>query len=61
MSGDPVLHAAHSDWLAVLLLVLALYAAFKLAGALLKAALWIAILLLAWWYFGPALGIPWPW
>ena len=37
----------------IVVLVVAIYAAFKVVGALLKTVLWIGILLFAWWYFGP--------
>ena len=44
----------------VVLLLVAIYAAFKVVGALFKTMLWIGILLFAWWYFGPVIGIPFP-
>jgi hypothetical protein len=44
----------------MLVLVLAIYAAFKVAGAFIKTLLWVGILLFAWWYFGPQIGIPFP-
>lgn len=49
------------SWVAIVVLVIAIWAAIKVVGALVKAALWIAILLFAWWYFGPRIGIPFPW
>lgn len=48
------------SWIAILVLVVAIYAAIKVVGALLRLGLWIAILVFAWWYFGPMLGIPFP-
>ena len=46
------------SWIGIVVLVIAVYAAFKVVGALFKMALWIGILLFAWWYFGPRLGVP---
>ena len=37
-----------------------LLAGMKVVGDLFKIALWIAILGFAWWFFGPQLGIPFP-
>ena len=48
------------SWIGILVLVVAIYAAIKVVGALLKIALWVGILLFAWWFFGPQLGIPFP-
>ena len=48
------------SWIGILVLVVASYAAIKVVGALFKIALWIAILGFAWWFFGPQLGIPFP-
>ena len=48
------------SWVAIVVLVVAIWAAIKVVGALLKTALWIAILAFAWWYFGPMVGIAFP-
>jgi hypothetical protein len=48
------------SWVAIVVLAVAIYAAFKVVGALFKTVLWIGILLFAWWYFGPKLGIAFP-
>ena len=48
------------SWIGILVLIVAIWAAIKVVGALLKTALWIGILLFAWWYFGPMIGIPFP-
>ena len=48
------------SWIGIVVLVIAVYAALKVVGALFKIALWIAILGFAWWFFGPQLGIPFP-
>ena len=37
------------SWIGIVVLALAIYAAFKVVGALFKAILWIGILLFAWW------------
>ena len=44
----------------ILVLIVAIYAAIKVVGALFKIVLWVAILGFAWWYFGPMIGIPFP-
>ena len=44
----------------IVLLLVAIYAAFMGVGALFKTMLWIGILLFAWWYFGPRIGMPFP-
>ena len=48
------------SWIGIVVLVVAIYAAIKVVGALFKVALWIAIIGFAWWYFGPKLGIAFP-
>jgi len=48
------------SWIGIVVLVVAVYAALKVVGALFKIALWVAILLFAWWYFGPMIGVPFP-
>ena len=48
------------SWVGIVLLIVAIYAAIKVVGALLKLGLWIVILLFAWWYVGPRIGIPFP-
>jgi hypothetical protein len=44
----------------IVVLLVAVYAAFKVVGALFRTIVWIAILLFAWWYFGPRVGVPFP-
>jgi hypothetical protein len=44
----------------ILLLLVAIYAALKVASALFKTLLWIGILLFVWWYFAPQIGVPFP-
>ena len=48
------------SWIGIVVLVVAIYAALKVVGALFKIALWIGILLFAWWYFEPIIGVPFP-
>ena len=48
------------SWIGIVVLVIAVYAALKVVGALFKMALWLGILLCAWRYFGPRLGVPFP-
>ena len=48
------------SWVGIAVLIVAIYAALKVVGALFKIALWVAILGFAWWYFGPRIGIPFP-
>ena len=48
------------SWIGILVLIVAIYAAIKVVGALFKIALWVGILVFAGWYFGPMLGIPFP-
>ena len=48
------------SWIGIVVLIVAIYAAIKVVGALFKMALWIVILLFAWWFFGPRIGIPFP-
>ena len=48
------------SWIGFVVLIVAIYAAIKVVGALFKIALWVAILGFAWGYFGPRIGIPFP-
>ena len=48
------------SWVGIAVLIVAIYAAIKVVGALFKIALWVAILGFAWWYFGRMIGIPFP-
>ena len=48
------------SWVGIAVLIVAIYAAIKVVGALFKIELWVAILGFAWWYFGPMIGIPVP-
>ncbi|MFC4728041.1 hypothetical protein [Coralloluteibacterium thermophilus] len=44
----------------VLLLVVAIVVALKIAGALLRLVLWVLIGLGIYWLAAPLLGLPWP-
>ncbi len=48
------------SWLAIALLVVGLYLAFKLAGVALKLVMWGLVLLAAYWLLAPLLGMPRP-
>lgn len=48
------------DWLVILLVIVGLYLAFKVAGFVLKLAMWALVLLGLYWLIGPHLGLPWP-
>lgn len=42
------------------ILLLALWLAFKVAGALFRALLWLVVIVLAYWLLAPLLGLPRP-
>jgi hypothetical protein len=46
------------SWLGLVVLVLALYLAFKVASALLKIVLFVVMLVAAYWFAAPMLGLP---
>lgn len=46
--------------IALLLLALGLYLAFKVAGLLLRLAVWLVVLGAAYWLLAPHLGLPLP-
>ena len=46
------------SWVAIVLIVLGIFIAIKVAGALLKLCLWLAIGLALWWLLHPYLGMP---
>jgi len=48
------------NWLGIVVLVIALYLALKVAGVLLKLGLWLLVLVAAYWLLAPLLGLPWP-
>lgn len=49
------------SWIGVAVVLVALYLAFKVAGALLKLLLWAVVLVGAYWLLAPLLGLPgWP-
>ena len=46
------------SWLALVAVIIGLYLAFKVAGFVLKIALWLLILVVAYWWLAPMLGWP---
>lgn len=46
------------SWLGILLVVVALYLAFKVAGFALKLLMWALVLLGLYWLLAPLLGLP---
>lgn len=44
------------SWLGIVLVVLGLYLAFKLAGLAIKLAMWGLVLFGAWWLLAPHMG-----
>ena len=48
------------SWLGIVLVVIALYFALKVAGAMAKLVLWALVLLGAYWVLAPLLGLPRP-
>lgn len=48
------------NWLGIALVVLGLYLAFKVAGFVLRLAMWALVVLGIYWLASPHLGLPWP-
>lgn len=48
------------SWLAILLVIIGLYFAFKVAGFFLKLVLWALVIFGIYWLAAPYLGLPWP-
>lgn len=48
------------SWIGLVLVILGLYLAFKVAGLVLKLALWVMIVFAAWWFVAPLFGWPPP-
>lgn len=46
------------SWLGLVVVVVGVYLAFKVAGAALQLALWLVILVAAYWFAAPILGWP---
>lgn len=44
----------------LVLVVIGVYFAFKVAGFVLKLAMWALVLIGLYWLLGPHLGLPWP-
>ncbi len=47
------------SWLALVLIVVGVYLAIKLVGFVLKAAMWLLVLVGLYWLLAPVLGLPW--
>lgn len=48
------------ELLGIVLVILGLYLAFKVAGFVLKLAMWLLVALGIYWLLSPHLGLPWP-
>lgn len=48
------------SWIAIVLVVLGVWLALKVAGMLLKLALWALAVIGVYWFIAPYLGLPWP-
>ena len=48
------------SWIAIVLVVVGIYLAIKVAGFALKLLLWVLVLGAAYWLIAPALGLPLP-
>lgn len=46
------------SWLGLVAVIIGLYLAFKVAGMVLKLALWVLIVVAAYWWLAPLLGWP---
>lgn len=49
------------SWVALLVLVVAAWLAFKAVGLFVRLLLWVVVLGLAYWLLAPHLGLPVPW
>lgn len=49
------------SWVGLLVLVIAVWLAFKAVGLFFRLALWVLVIALAWWLLAPHLGLPTPW
>ena len=48
------------NWIGWVILLLALWLAFKVAGVLLRVLLWVVVIALLYWLLAPLLGAPRP-
>lgn len=48
------------NWVGIVLVVIGLYLALKVAGFAMKLALWALVLVGGYWLLAPHLGLPWP-
>lgn len=47
-------------WLGIVLVIVGVYLAFKVAGFVLKLVMWVLVLIGVYWLLAPHLGWPWP-
>lgn len=48
------------SWVGIVLVVIGLFLALKVAGVAMKLAMWALVLFGAYWLLAPHLGLPWP-
>ena len=46
------------NWIAIVAIVAGIWLALKVAGAAFKLVLWLAVIVLAYWFLAPYLGLP---
>jgi hypothetical protein len=52
--------AHRMSWLGIVLVVIGLVLALKMAGFVMKLAMWALVLFGLYWFLAPRLGLPWP-
>jgi hypothetical protein len=52
--------AHRMSWFGIVLVVIGLYLALKMAGFVMKLAMWALVLFGLYWFLAPRLGLPWP-
>jgi hypothetical protein len=48
------------SWLGIILVVIGLFLALKVAGFVMKLAMWALVLFGLYWFLAPRFGLPWP-
>ncbi len=48
------------SWVGIVLIVVGIYLAIKVAGFALKMLMWLLVIVGAYWLLAPMLGLPWP-
>ncbi len=46
------------NWISIIVIILGIWLAFKVAGAAFKLALWVVVVCAAYWFLAPYLGLP---